>query len=528
ELIGNLSYKDKKKINNLIIGDIICFLAFFTFSIALGVLKLPIVSLLMGITTAAFLISLIMIKTGHISIGSYLATAGFIIGTVVIAFFAGPCDLAFVHYRTGCFCVVMAILNFMVAIHKPQLIIFHVSSYVALIGSFLTVYKGVFTTDLPLNNITSLVVNMLGILAGNMILYSSTKLNDKILIHSEKEHDQIEENLNTITDALSQAEQSMNIGQKLNDSTNKASQSVTQINSIYREVLTEADQLREQTQIVKNSSNEVDNQANIMSQAVKKQNASLTETSVAMNEISSNIQSINLIAAKRREGMEGVIDILNTQGDLLKQLVNDVERVKASSAEITKFVQTVDDIAGQTNLLAMNASIEAAHAGTMGKGFGVIAQEIRKLSEETSKNASKIADTLKENTTVVKETSESVEKFAKSTEGSTEEIRRTVDSMEEIIKGIEEITSATGGITNSIQNVVNLSQETEVIIGKVVSQISEQGTSLGNISNSTDILTEKVSSIKESLIQITGAIDEIHKNAKDNEVISGRIASLLN
>ena len=97
---------------------------------------------------------------------------------------------------------------------------------------------------------------------------------------------------------------------------------------------------------------------------------------------------------------------------LMKKLVEDVQQVKESSDKVSNFVQAVNDIAAQTGLLAMNASIEAAHAGTLGKGFSVIAQEIRKLSEETTKNAQNITDTLKENEEIVNTTTSSVATFS--------------------------------------------------------------------------------------------------------------------
>ena len=90
--------------------------------------------------------------------------------------------------------------------------------------------------------------------------------------------------------------------------------------------------------------------------------------------------------------MDKLVHNLDSQMLLLQKLVDDVGLVKESSVKVSAFVDAVNQIAAQTGLLAMNASIEAAHAGTLGKGFSVIAQEIRKLSEETSKNAQKVKD----------------------------------------------------------------------------------------------------------------------------------------
>nr|MCR4790510.1 hypothetical protein [Treponemataceae bacterium] len=286
-------------------------------------------------------------------------------------------------------------------------------------------------------------------------------------------------------------------------------------------------ELMDQTETVKNFSEKVNVNAGHMSDAIQKQNTSLSQTSTAMTEISSNINNINKIAEKRREGMAGAAETLDKQKILVTKLVDDVERVKSSSQQISKFVETVDAIASQTNLLAMNASIEAAHAGNMGKGFSVIAQEIRKLSTETTKNANLISETLKENTNLVQETSNSVADFAAIANSSTDEIKATVVSMEEILHGISEINIATNEIMHSIQSLVELSGETDNIVNEVVGNISEQDDSLVSISNTTDELEERVNSIKTALSDITGAIEKIQYHAKNNEDVSEKIASLL-
>ena len=100
-------------------------------------------------------------------------------------------------------------------------------------------------------------------------------------------------------------------------------------------------------------------------------------------------------AESRKSSMNEMIHSFDVQLSQIKSLENDVARVQESSKQIEAFVDTVNKIASQTGLLAMNASIEAAHAGTLGKGFNVIAQEIRKLSEQTSSNAAQITDSLK-------------------------------------------------------------------------------------------------------------------------------------
>lgn len=526
ECLARRSYREKEQLSSLVLGNIICIPLFLVFSVALIFMTFKQIGIPMLVSLVAFIISLILIKKNHIYTGSYFSSIGFLIATFIIDFFAGFSDTGFVFFRGACFSVVMAILNYKISMKRGQMIMFFVVSLVFLLVSAFTVYLPV-TTRSPMVIAATMTVCVLGIIGANLILLSIETQTGRILKHAETEHEEVEKSLNKITKVLNQSKESLNIGKDLRLSTSVASGNVQKINDLYKNLLECADELTVQTQNVRDSSEQVNYHAGLMSEAIQKQNASLSQTSTAMTEISSNIANINTIASKRREGMNLAADVLDKQKSLVSQIVQDIEQVKASSQEIAKFVQTVDSIAGQTALLAMNASIEAAHAGSLGKGFSVIAQEIRKLSVETTRNADKISEALKENAIIVQTTSESVAAFANTSNASTDEIKETVVSMEEIIHGISEINLATNEIMNSIQSVVDLSTETNGIVTEVVGKISDQDESLVTISNTTDVLQERVNSIKEALGDISGAIDEIQVQANNNEETSAKIAELL-
>lgn len=99
------------------------------------------------------------------------------------------------------------------------------------------------------------------------------------------------------------------------------------------------------------------------------------------------MSNLSDIAEQRDAKMKLMMSTLDAEKKLIRQIVEEVALVKESSDGISTFIKTVDSIAQQTGVLAMNASIEASHAGEKGKGFSVIAQEIRKLSDQTTSNA---------------------------------------------------------------------------------------------------------------------------------------------
>ena len=240
-----------------------------------------------------------------------------------------------------------------------------------------------------------------------------------------------------------------------------------------------------------------------------------------------DILSISSIANDQRAGMNTLVNNLDSQMKLLHDLVTDMMKVKESSDKVSTFVEAVNKISAQTGLLAMNASIEAAHAGTLGKGFSVIAQEIRKLSEETTKNAQKITDTLEENEAIVNATSESVMTFSEYTKTITEELRKTIRVMEEILAGVSEIDTGTRDVMNALTQIVDDANVNTQLAEGVAGEIIQQNSALQNISNGTEQLQQKVSSLEGLLSNIRDAIQEIDSNASANEIVAAKISGAL-
>ena len=526
EIYDHLSFKDQKKVKSMIIGDMVCTVIFALFALCLALSGRPLLAPLMVIPIASFSIPLFLMKKGRIKNSSYISSLGLMIACTIIAFFTSHCENPVVSYRTVCFCEGLAVMNYFLAIEKKQITVFNIFSVILLYSSTIFLYHDIMNQNM-IKWIINMVLPTFGIEATNILLALSMRSTNNIVEHSEKEHETVAKQLETITRVFSQVKESINVGQKINGAADSASRSVDRIKELYLSLSQATEDLEKQTQAVKDASEIVDAQSVSMKETLINQNNSLNEMSAAVTEISSNISSIDRIAEKRREGMDQVTRLLDEQLKIITSLVDKVKLVKESSQGIQQFVQTVDSIAGQTSLLAMNASIEAAHSGEYGKGFSVIAQEIRKLSEETTANANKISDTLKDNNVLVEETADSAMKAAKVTKDSTQEIKDTVTSMEEILRGIHEMDAGTKDVMNSVSTIVEQSESSTGMINEVVMQISAQSDEIANITSSTDGVKERVNSIAEMLSTISTAMKEVHQAAKENEEVSEKLSQFI-
>jgi methyl-accepting chemotaxis protein len=157
------------------------------------------------------------------------------------------------------------------------------------------------------------------------------------------------------------------------------------------------DQLAEQTRVVSGSvasARSLGQSTEHLSQAFREQLDILAASSAGIEEIIANIGSVNTNTTRAEDSSRILQEISREGSDKLGLVAGGVKEIARSSENLVKVTGIIDDIAARTNLLAMNASIEAAHAGEAGRGFGVVANEIRQLAEQAGLQAKSIGQDL--------------------------------------------------------------------------------------------------------------------------------------
>lgn len=254
---------------------------------------------------------------------------------------------------------------------------------------------------------------------------------------------------------------------------------------------------------------------------------SVMSSSQATQELSEGIQHVaitsgsisevsNKMAGEAEEGniiTKKVIEQMKNISLSVDQSVSDVRSLGEHSQEISKIVEMITDISSQTNLLALNAAIEAARAGEHGKGFAVVADEVRKLAEQSTQSAQQIANLVQE---IQGRTSHSissmdhvvdevhvgmevVQKAGRSFESILEALHNINTQIQEVSATSEEMAASSQQVSASMDSMTGISQEFAGNAASVSSSSTRQLASMQEIAKETESLDAVVGELQETI-----------------------------
>lgn len=215
--------------------------------------------------------------------------------------------------------------------------------------------------------------------------------------------------------------------------------------------------------------------------------ASLEQTSASMEELTATVHRNDEHACQGRELALGARRVANHGGDVVNGVVNSMARIRTGSEQIAKITSAIQDIAFQTNILALNASVEAARAGAHGKGFAVVAEEVRKLAQRSDSLARDIKARIGNAMDDVNDGADQVEEAGATMARIVEAVSRVSDIMEQIAGasreqtlGIEQVGAAVVQMDQVTQQNVQLVAGTATSADALERQADELMTSVAS------------------------------------------------
>jgi methyl-accepting chemotaxis protein len=252
------------------------------------------------------------------------------------------------------------------------------------------------------------------------------------------------------------------------------------VQSSLREVLSSASSIADASNNAAVAAKQVTEASTRQSEAASAMSAAIEEMTVSINHIS---ESTREVLARSKDASssagEGTIIITKTadEMDVINQTVsvagNTINNVGAQSNKISTIMSVIKDVADQTNLLALNAAIEAARAGEQGRGFAVVADEVRKLAERTAHSTEEIGGMIITMQASSKEAVGSMESIVTKVRGGKDMSVQAADRMNTIQQNTEQVTRAIDDISSALNEQSSSAQE----IGRrveLVAQMSEE------------------------------------------------------
>ncbi|MEN1705444.1 MAG: methyl-accepting chemotaxis protein [Planctomycetota bacterium] len=286
------------------------------------------------------------------------------------------------------------------------------------------------------------------------------------------------------------------LAQWFNRSTENLSEIIDEVNIAGDEVVAAATEITSTSEEMVRGLEEQSSQVGQISSAIEEMSSSVSEVAAKSGDASQEATRSGTLAKEGGEVVHSTVRGMNAINDAVSASSESVQQLGKRGDEIGEIVSVINEIADQTNLLALNAAIEAARAGEHGRGFAVVADEVRKLAERTTHATEQIHGSI---TAIQSDTALAVERM----DTGAAEVREGVDRARQAGASLESIVEAAEGVATSVRQIAAAAEEQSAASEQIsrsvlsVSRVTQETSAgAGETARAAAMLSEKATSLR--------------------------------
>ncbi|MBN1409202.1 MAG: hypothetical protein JW969_00060 [Spirochaetales bacterium] len=378
-----------------------------------------------------------------------------------------------------------------------------------------------------LNTFVSVIVIYLMVI---IVLYTIAMTYKKNLSILTAKHRESQDQLTAIRNVVAAASDNVGLSKILETEFNNAFEELSAISSRIEQIRNDVHTLNTNVEGSYQSVNTITGTIGSFNNEVSEQAAVIQQASSSINQMVSSLSSMDKITSVRMESTKGLLTTAGKGMTNVKKTENTFQDLSHSMKDIIDFTAIIEDIATQTNILSMNAAIEAAHAGKFGRGFSIVAGEIRKLAESVSQNSQSIAKSMKKLLDSINNTDQSIQVSSDSFTRVLGEVQEVADTLSEIFNTTFELSAGGQQIISGIEvlnNTAHNIRDESLKIGEEQNKILENIHSVQSLSQNIDeVMNTITSGIHEVENSMTGIRERITASAIVTEEIHNSVNRL--
>jgi methyl-accepting chemotaxis protein len=342
------------------------------------------------------------------------------------------------------------------------------------------------------NPLSSAIMEVAILAVAIFALFAKISLTERSLEEAKERAESNRRRYEKLERLVSSSRETILTGERLVSSSQKTAEMVGQMSDYNRSIRAEIEALTSAIGAARAAYEDIVDRSSQVKEFLDSQNTAFGQSKATVEEMTASIERIVGVA---RDKGQAVDRLVSTSAEGLSRITEAMQAMDALSRRakgIVGVIEVIDDISDKTNLLAMNASIEAAHAGAAGRGFAVVASEVRKLAEETRSNTDQVSGTLRENTEDIQRAGDLNDAAGGSFEVLRKEIATVADAFEAILSGMQELSHGTGDVNQAVTSLTQMSTQVNEAVALMESRIQESQEAMTRIAELSREMEENV------------------------------------